>query len=42
MELELTTDAPPVLENSRPDARRLGFALYDPAMTVSEKPPPVQ
>jgi hypothetical protein len=42
MELELMTDALPVLENSRPDARRLGFALYDPVMTVSEKPPAVQ
>jgi hypothetical protein len=40
MALELTCDDPPVLENSGPDARRLGFALYDPAVTVSQKAPP--
>jgi hypothetical protein len=39
LELELATDAPPVLENARPNARRLGFALYDPTITVSEQPP---
>jgi len=38
LELELATDAPPVLENAQPDARRLGFALYDPAIAVSEQP----
>jgi hypothetical protein len=38
LELELTTDSPPVLENERSDARRLGFALYDPAIDVSEQP----
>jgi hypothetical protein len=37
LELELSTDAPPVLENARPDARRLGFALYDPTIAVSEQ-----
>lgn len=39
MGLELTTDAPPVMESDRPGARRLGFALYDPAVTVSALPP---
>jgi hypothetical protein len=37
-ELELSTDTPPVLENSQPDARRLGFMIFDPKMVVSEKP----
>ncbi len=37
-ELELSTDAPPVLENSQPNARRLGFMIFDPSMVVSEKP----
>jgi hypothetical protein len=39
LELELATDAAPVLENDRQDARRLGFALYDPSVAVSEQPP---
>jgi hypothetical protein len=34
--LELTTDGPSVPESDSPDARRLGFALYDPAISVSE------
>jgi hypothetical protein len=38
MVLELSTDAPPVLENSQPDSRRLGFMIFDPKMVVSEKP----
>ena len=38
MNIELTTDGPAVLEGDNPDARRLGFALYDPAISVSEKP----
>jgi hypothetical protein len=39
--LDLTTDAPPVLENSRPSARRLGFMVFDPTVVLSEKPSPV-
>jgi hypothetical protein len=38
MDLELATDGPPVPESASPDARRLGFALYDPAISVSERP----
>ena len=38
LELDLATDAPPVKENSRPDARPLGFALYDSVLAVSEQP----
>jgi hypothetical protein len=38
LELEFETDARPVLENARPDARRLGFALYDPMISASEMP----
>lgn len=40
LELELGTDAPPVLENTSPTARRLGFAIYDPVISASEKPSP--
>jgi hypothetical protein len=41
-ELELSTDAPPVLENSQPDSRRLGFMIFDPKVVVSEKPSSAQ
>lgn len=40
--LELMTDAPAVLEGPQPGARRLGFALYDASMTVSENPFPAR
>jgi hypothetical protein len=38
LDLELATEGPPVPESASPDARRLGFALYDPAISVSERP----
>jgi len=38
MDLELATEGPSVPESASPDARRLGFALYDPAISVSERP----
>jgi hypothetical protein len=38
MELELTTDAPPVPESSLPSARKVGFMIFDPTVTVSENP----
>jgi hypothetical protein len=38
MELELTTDTPPVPENALPSGRRLGFMILDPTVAVSEKP----
>ena len=41
LELELSTDAPPVLENSQANARRLGFMILDPTIAVSEAPSPV-
>jgi hypothetical protein len=36
MELDFVTDTPAVAEADRPDARLLGFALYDPAISVSD------
>jgi hypothetical protein len=38
LDLELATEGPSVPESASPDARRLGFALYDPAISVSERP----
>jgi hypothetical protein len=38
LDLELVTEGPSVPESASPDARRLGFALYDPAISVSERP----
>jgi hypothetical protein len=38
LNLELATEGPSVPESDSPDARRLGFALYDPVISVSERP----
>jgi hypothetical protein len=38
LDLELATEEPYVPESTGPDARHLGFALYDPAISVSEEP----
>ena len=37
LDLELATEEPPVPESASADARRLGFALYDPVISVSER-----
>jgi hypothetical protein len=36
LSLELSSDAPGVLEDATPTARSLGFALYDPVISLSE------
>ncbi len=36
-QLEFATDAPPQLENEEPDARRVAFAFYDPALTSADE-----
>jgi hypothetical protein len=41
MELDFVTDTLAVAEADRPDARPLGFALYDPAISVSARAPPL-
>jgi hypothetical protein len=41
LELELTTDTAPALESTKPDARPLGFALYDPVLSMSARAPPL-
>jgi hypothetical protein len=38
LDLELASEGPSVPESDSPDARRLGFALYDPAISMSERP----
>jgi hypothetical protein len=42
LELEFESDAPPELEAGDPTARRLGFAIDDPVISVSEMPCPSQ
>lgn len=41
MKLDLITDTAAVPEDARADARPLGFALYDPVLSVSERTPPL-
>ena len=36
-QLEFATDAPPRLENDKPDARRVTFAFYDPELASADE-----
>ena len=40
LSLELSSDAPGVPEDATPTARSLGFAIYDPAISLSDAAPP--